>query len=43
MKFKVTNGILEEIINPETNVHIPVGVIKLGRDVFTSNYCCPIK
>lgn len=37
MKFKVTNGILEEIINPETNVHIPVGVIKLGRDVFTSN------
>lgn len=37
MEFVINNGVLEDIINPEIDVHIPNGVVKLGRDVFNLN------
>lgn len=37
MEYVINCGVLEDIINPEIDVHIPNGVVKLGRDVFNLN------
>lgn len=37
MEFVINNGVLEDIVNPETDVVIPFGVTSLSPSVFDSN------